>query len=85
MRRDAEVEGDREHAYQRYLDLPASRARRDLLRGVLAERQAPGGGLIWHDEIFDTDASSPELALRRACSASSSIDCAADAYRPSAR
>jgi L-rhamnose mutarotase len=65
--RYAEVERDREGAYEHYLRLPASGARRHLLRGVLAELQAPGGGLIWYDEIFHTDAPAPEGSHERGC------------------
>ena len=65
--RYAEVEGNRERAYRQYLDLPASRSRRHLLRGVLAELQAPDGGLIWYDEVFHTDAPSPGGPSERAC------------------
>ena len=58
--RYALAEPDRETAYRRYLDRPAARARRHGLRGILAELEAPDGGLIWFDEVFHTDAPSPE-------------------------
>ena len=63
--RYALAEPDRQTAYQRYLDRPAARARRHELRGVLAELEAPNGGLIWFDEVFHTDAPRPDGPWQR--------------------
>jgi L-rhamnose mutarotase len=57
--RYALAEPDRETAYRRYLEQPMTRDRRRELRGILAELEAPGGGLIWYDEVFHTDAPEP--------------------------
>ena len=57
--RYALAEPDRETAYRRYLEQPAARSRRRQLRGVLAELEAPEGGLLWYDEVFHTDAPDP--------------------------
>ncbi len=64
--RYAKAEPDRETAYQRYLEAAISQSRRHELRDVLAELQAPGGGLIWYDEIFHTDAPAPPGPHERA-------------------
>ncbi len=65
--RYALADPDRETAYRRYLDQPATRARRQDLRGILAELQAPDGGLIWYDEVFHTDAPAPAGPWQRGC------------------
>jgi L-rhamnose mutarotase len=57
--RYALAEPDRETAYRRYLEQPSTQARRRHLRGIVAELEAPGGGLIWFDEVFHTDAPDP--------------------------
>ncbi len=57
--RYALAEPDRETAYRRYLAQPSTQARRRDLRGIVAELEAPGGGLIWFDEVFHTDAPGP--------------------------
>ena len=64
--RYAEVEPDRKVAYERYLNAPISAARRHEMRDVLAELQTPGGGLIWYDQIFHTDAPAPDGPYERA-------------------
>ncbi len=64
--RYALAEPDRETAYRRYLDQPATQARRHELRGILAELYAPDGGLIWYDEVFHTDAPAPAGPWERA-------------------
>ena len=63
--RYAEVETDGESAFERYLDQPISQARRNEMRDVIAELQAPDGGLIWYDEIFHTDAPAPDGTWER--------------------
>jgi L-rhamnose mutarotase len=65
--RYAEAEPDRETAYRRYLEAPASRERRHALRDVLADLEAPDGGLIWYDEVFHTDAPRPAGPFERGC------------------
>lgn len=65
--RYAEAEPDRETAYRRYLEAPISRERRHELRDVLAELEMPGGGFIWYDEVFRTDAPRPEGPFERGC------------------
>ena len=58
---------DRETAYRRYLARPSAQSRRQELRGILAELEAPGGGLIWYDEVFHTDAPAPDGPHERGC------------------
>jgi L-rhamnose mutarotase len=65
--RYALADPDRGTAYRRYLEQPATRARRHDLRGILAELQAPDGGLIWYDEVFHTDAPAPAGPWQRGC------------------
>ena len=65
--RYAEAEPDRETAYRHYLEHPVTRERRHGLRDVLAELQLPGGGLVWYEEIFHTDAPAPDGPYARAC------------------
>ena len=63
--RYAEAEPDRETAFGLYARQPASRARSHQFRGVIAEIEAPEGGLIWYDEIFHTDAPAPDGPFER--------------------
>jgi L-rhamnose mutarotase len=65
--RYALADPDRETAYRRYLERPSARVRRHELRGVLAELEAPAGGLIWYDEVFHTDAPAPDGPWERGC------------------
>jgi L-rhamnose mutarotase len=52
----AECEPDRNAAFGRYASGVASREWGQQFRDIVAEIQAPGGGLIWYDEVFHTDA-----------------------------
>ena len=56
----AECEPDRTTAFRRYATGAANKLWGQQFRDVIAEVEAPGGGLIWYDEVFHTDAPAPE-------------------------
>ncbi len=56
----AESEPDRSTAFRRYAMGTANKRWGQQFRDVIAEVEAPGGGLIWYDEVFHTDAPAPE-------------------------
>jgi L-rhamnose mutarotase len=56
----AECEPDRSTAFRRYASGAANKVWGQQFRDVIAEVEAPGGGLIWYDEVFHTDAPLPE-------------------------
>ena len=56
----AECEPDRTTAFRGYASGAANKRWGRQFRNIIAEVEAPGGGLIWYDEIFHTDAALPE-------------------------
>jgi len=56
----AACEPDRNTAFWAYARGQAGRRWGKQFRDVIAEVEAPGGGLIWYDEIFHTDAPEPD-------------------------
>ena len=56
----AETEPDRSMAFSRTGKGLVNQRWGHQFRDVIAEIEAPGGGLIWFDEIFHTDAPAPE-------------------------
>ena len=56
----AACEPDRTTAFRQYARGQASRRWGRQFRDVIAEVEAPGGGLIWYDEVFHTDAPVPD-------------------------
>ena len=56
----ARCEPDRKTAFSRYAKGPANKRWGKQFRDVIAEVEAPGGGLIWYDEVFHTDAPTPD-------------------------
>ena len=63
----AECEPDRKAAFQAYAKGQANRRWGKQLRDVIAEVEAPRGGLIWYDEIFHTDAPAPDGPWELGC------------------
>lgn len=63
----AEAEPDRETAFNAVARSPANQEWGRHFRDVIAEIAAPGGGLMWYDEVFHTDAPAPEGPYERAC------------------
>lgn len=56
----AEAEPDRETAFSRTGKGVVNQRWGHQFRDVIAEIEAPGGGLMWFDEIFHTDAPAPD-------------------------
>ena len=56
-------EPDRATAFRAYAMGLANRRWGKRFRDVIAEVEAPNGGLIWYDEVFHTDAPAPELHM----------------------
>lgn len=56
----AACEPDRKTAFRQYARGGASRRWGQQFRDVIAEVEAPGGGLIWYDEVFHADAPAPD-------------------------
>jgi L-rhamnose mutarotase len=63
----AACEPDRTTAFRGYARGGASRRWGKWFRDMIAEVEAPGGGLIWYDEVFHTDAPAPDGAWERGC------------------
>lgn len=63
----AACEPDRTTAFRQYAVGRANRRWGQRFRGILAELEAPGGGLIWYDEVFHTDAPAPDGPHERGC------------------
>lgn len=63
----ARCEPDRQSAFRRYAANRASRRWGKRFRDVIAEVEAPKGGLIWYDEVFHTDAPAPDAPGERGC------------------
>ncbi len=63
----AECEPDRNSAFRAYARGSANRHWGKQFRDVIAEVEAPGGGLIWYDEVFHTDAPEPDGAWEWGC------------------
>ncbi len=61
----AQCEPDRITAFRQYARGQAGRRWGKQFRDVIAEVEAPGGGLIWYDEIFHTDAPAPDEPCER--------------------
>jgi L-rhamnose mutarotase len=61
-----QVEPDRETALGLYAHQPASRARSHQFRDIIAEIEAPEGGLTWYGEIFHTGAPPTDGPFERA-------------------
>ncbi len=55
----ARCEPDRTAAFRNYARGQAGRSWGKQFRDVIAEVEAPRGGLIWYDEVFHTDAPEP--------------------------
>jgi L-rhamnose mutarotase len=55
----AACEPDRQTAFRKYARGQAGRHWGKQFRDVIAEVEAPSGGLIWYDEVFHTDAPAP--------------------------
>ena len=68
----AEAEPDRRTAFGAIGASAANQRWGHEFRDVIAEIEAPGGGLIWFDEVFHTDAPIPTAPSTAASSASSS-------------
>jgi L-rhamnose mutarotase len=56
----AACEPDRTTAFRQYATGQANKRWGKQFRDVIAEVEAPRGGLIWYDEIFHTDAPAPD-------------------------
>ena len=56
----AEAEPDRQTAFSRTGKGVVNQRWGHQFRDIIAEIEAPGGGLIWFDEIFHTDAPTPD-------------------------
>ena len=56
----ARCEPDRKAAFSQYAKGVANKRWGKQFRDVIAEVEAPGGGLIWYDEVFHTDAQLPD-------------------------
>ncbi len=56
----AECEPDRNSVFRAYARGSANRHWGKQFRDVIAEVEAPGGGLMWYDEVFHTDAPEPD-------------------------
>ncbi len=63
----AACEPDRTTAFRQYARSQASRRWGKSFRDVIAEVEAPQGGLIWYDEIFHTEAPAPDGPWERGC------------------
>ncbi len=63
----AEAEPDRATAFARNGKGVVNRRWGHQFRDIIAEIEAPGGGLIWFDEIFHTDAPAPDGPSERGC------------------
>jgi len=63
----AACEPDRQTAFRAYAMGSASRKWGKQFRDVIAEVEAPRGGLIWYDEVFHTDAPEPDGPWERGC------------------
>jgi L-rhamnose mutarotase len=63
----AEAEPDRDTAFSRTGKGVVNQRWGHRFRDVIAEIEAPGGGLMWYDEIFHTDAPAPEGPFERGC------------------
>ena len=63
----AEAEPDRDTAFSRTGKGVVNRRWGHQFRDVIAEIEAPEGGLIWYDEIFHTDAPAPAGSFERGC------------------
>lgn len=63
----AEVEPDRQTAFSRTGKGLVNQRWGHQFRDIIAEIEAPGGGLIWFDEIFHTDAPVPTGSSQRGC------------------
>ena len=63
----AACEPDRKTAFREYARGQAGRRWGKRFRDVIAEVEAPGGGLIWYDEVFHTDAPAPDGPWERGC------------------
>jgi L-rhamnose mutarotase len=63
----AEVEPDRATAFSRTGKGLVNQRWGHQFRDIIAEIEAPGGGLIWFDEIFHTDAPAPDGPSERGC------------------
>jgi len=61
----AECEPDRKTAFRAYASGRANKRWGRQFRDVIAEVEAPRGGLIWYDQIFHTDAPTPEGPFER--------------------
>jgi L-rhamnose mutarotase len=63
----AQCEPDRTRAFRAYAQGRANKHWGKRFRDVIAEVEAPRGGLIWYDEVFHTDAPAPDGPFERAC------------------
>ncbi len=63
----AECEPDRTTAFRRYARGAANRRWGQQFRDIIAEVEAPRGGLIWYDEVFHTDAPAPGERWQWSC------------------
>ena len=63
----AACEPDRKTAFRNYAKGQAGRRWGKQFRDVIAEVEAPGGGLIWYDQVFRTDAAPPDGPWERGC------------------
>jgi len=61
----AETEPDRDTAFSRAGKGVVNQRWGHQFRDVIAEIEAPGGGLMWYDEIFHTDAPAPSGPFER--------------------
>jgi L-rhamnose mutarotase len=63
----AECQPDRTTAFRQYARGQANKRWGKRFRDIIAEVEAPGGGLIWYDEVFHTDAAPPAGPWRWGC------------------
>jgi L-rhamnose mutarotase len=63
----AACEPDRASAFRQYAKGQASKRWGRQFRDLIAEVEAPKGGLIWYDEVFHTDAPAPDGPFERGC------------------
>jgi L-rhamnose mutarotase len=63
----AEAEPDRATAFSRTGKGRVNQRWGHQFRDIIAQIEAPGGGLMWFDEIFHTDAPAPDGPSERGC------------------
>jgi len=63
----AQAEPDRDSAFARVGKGVVNKRWGHQFRDVIAEIEAPEGGLIWYDEVFHTDAPAPDGPWERGC------------------